>query len=278
MKDPIELRGIGKKYRRLLGKVIQLSNGFMTVSIVSKALEIPPSLSKLYLSRWAKSGWIKRIKRGFYIPVEIQTTDLELVMEDPWVIGNGLFSDCYIGGWTAAHHWGFTDQLYNDVLILSNQRPSATQQKVGHTTFIIKKVAGSKMFGLKTIWRENSKVKISDPHKTIIDTLDDPSTAGGIRSSLDFLYQYLRSSHKNLGLLVEYAKKMKNKTIFKRLGYLLSLLGEKDDSILKICKENMSKGYSQLDPAIKGRILIKKWNLWIPSHLTFDGELYDSQR
>lgn len=274
------VRGIGKKYRQLLGKVIQQSNGYISVSIVQKILNITHPLAKLYLSRWAKNGWVKRIKRGSYIPLDVQVQNLSLVMEDAWVIAAGLFADCYIGGWTAAHHWGFTDQLYNDTLVLSNRRLSSVHQRIGDHLFIVRHITLKKMFGVKTVWRDNARVKISDPHKTIVDVLNDPSIAGGIRSVMDFLTHYLQSHDKNLDLVIDYAKKMGNKTIFKRLGYLLTLLGEKNDTTISQCQANISKGYSQLDPSLKGHILVKKWRLWIPDyfhslHANLKGKSHD---
>jgi predicted transcriptional regulator of viral defense system len=57
---------------------------------------------------------------------------------------------------------------------------------------------------------------------------------------------------------------MENKTIFKRLGFLLSLLSPDKIGIIEYCLQNISKGNSQLDPTLKGNRLIKKWRLWIP--------------
>jgi hypothetical protein len=38
----------------------------------------------------------------------------EQVIEDPWVLVPTLFGDSYIGGWTAAHHWELSEQLFNE--------------------------------------------------------------------------------------------------------------------------------------------------------------------
>lgn len=87
---------------------------------------------------------------------------------------------------------------------------------------MIKKSASEKIFGLKSIWKGQIKVQVSDPHKTIIDMFDDPSIGGGIRSVVDFFQKYLSSSECDLNILIQYAEKMNNKAIFKRLGFVLS--------------------------------------------------------
>jgi predicted transcriptional regulator of viral defense system len=260
------IKGIGKKSRIMLTEVLKKAPGFIDTQLVQSTLDVSQPLARVYLSRWAESGWIKRIKRGIYVPIDFTIQDPSLPLEDPWVMAQALFSPCYIAGWTAAHHWGFTDQLFNDICVLSSRKLSHTLNEVGFQKFIVKKTFQKKIFGLKTIWHENKKVFISDPHKTIVDILSDPSIGGGIRSVLDFLEEYLRSAHKNMEILLDYAEQMENKTIFKRLGFLLSYIGFEDQKILSFCLENISKGYSHLDPSSKGHTLVKRWNLWIPEY------------
>jgi predicted transcriptional regulator of viral defense system len=262
-----KFKGIGKKSRLMLSQVIRQSNGFINTALVQKILHISRPRAKLYLSRWAQGGWLKRIRRGSYIPLEVETQNLSLVMEDPWIIAMGMFSPCYIGGWTAAHHWELTDQLYNDTLVLSTHPLPHFEQKIRDHTYIVRRINLKKMFGLRILYRGNAKIQISDLHKTIVDILDNPVIGGGIRSAMDFLESYLRSPDKNLDRILEYAKKMGNRTIFKRLGYLLSVLKCPEKTILAECEASISKGYSQLDPMIKGDKLIKKWRIWVPNHL-----------
>ncbi|MBS0628663.1 MAG: hypothetical protein JSS30_00385 [Verrucomicrobia bacterium] len=268
-----KLQGIGKKSRSLLSQVVRKSDGFINSALVQKVLNIPKAKAKLYLSRWAQAGWLKRIQRGSYIPIDMEVQDLSLVMEDPWIIASGMFSPCYIGGWTAAHYWELTDQLFTDILVLSTHPQPRSERKIGDHVFIVRKIPLKRMFGLKIIYRDKAKVQISDLHKTIVDILDNPSIGGGIRSALDFLESYLRSPDKDVNRVLDYAKKMNNKAIFKRMGYLLTILKYPEASILAQCETNMSQGYSQLDPSAKGKKLIKKWRLWVPEELIQNSNL-----
>ncbi len=111
------------------------------------------------------------------------------------------------------------------------------------------------------------KVQVSDPHKTIVDMLDDPSIGGGIRSVVDFFQQYLSSDNCNLDILLQYADKMQNRAIFKRLGFILSKIKPQEAHSITYCLERLSQGNSQLDPTSKSKRLIKKWRLWIPKGL-----------
>ena len=76
------------------------------------------------------------------------------------------------------------------------------------------------MFGLKPIWRGKVKVNVSDPTRTIVDLLDTPTMGGGIRSVLDMLKSYFNSENRDSNLLIDYADRLGNKAVFKRLGVL----------------------------------------------------------
>lgn len=86
------------------------------------------------------------------------------------------------------------------------------------------------MFGLRPVWKDQQKILISDPHKTIIDMFDDPSISGGIRSTIDFFEEYLSSSEYDPEILIQYALNFGNKSIFKRMGFVLSQIKKEDSS------------------------------------------------
>jgi predicted transcriptional regulator of viral defense system len=216
------------------------------------------------LATWAKHGWLQKIRPGVYVPVELAAESPEEAFSDPWVIATRLFSPCYIGGWSACQYWELTEQIFDTTVILTSKRINAQEQTAGTMKFFIKKRAEEKRFGLKTVWKESFKTEVSDPHKTIVDILDDPSLGGGIRSVFDMFQKYLQSEHCNIPLLLEYGEKMKNKTIFKRMGYFLSLLKPNEEAFIDQCLHLLSKGYSQIDPSFTGHRLIKKWLLWLP--------------
>ena len=61
----------------------------------------------------------------------------------------------------------------------------ASQKVVKGTSFILRSVGSKAMFGLKPIWRGRVRVQVSDPARTVIDMLSDPSLAGGIRPAAE---------------------------------------------------------------------------------------------
>jgi predicted transcriptional regulator of viral defense system len=262
-----ELAGLGKLSRKRLADILRNSNGCISVSLVAKTLCVSREQARLYLSAWAKNGWLRRIRRGLYFPVDIAAEIPDSSVLDPWIVASQIFSPCYIGGWSAAQHWDFTEQISESTIVFTSRRLNQKEQSIAGLTFLIKKTTSNKIFGLKSVWKDQIKVQVSDPHKTIIDMLDDPSMGGGIRSVVDFFQKYLSSSECDLNILIQYAKKMDNKAIFKRLGFLLSKIKPDETHWIAECLSHLSQGNSQLDPASKGERLIKKWRLWISEGL-----------
>lgn len=263
MKDK-EPGGIGKLSRKRLSKVIENTKGVINASNVSTCLQITSSKARSLLFDWVNHGWLKRIQTGTYLPVDLVHNFSKEVLVDPWSIAMQLFSPCYIGGWSACQYWDFTEQIFDTVVVLTTTRIAKKEQVAGNIKFFIKKITNQKFFGLKSIWKEQIKVYVSDPHKTIVDIFDNPSLGGGIRSVSDMLLKYLSSEHFDPSLILKHAMQVKNKTIFKRMGYLLSILNPDEKKLIQECQKNISKGYSQIDPFFKGTRIVKKWGLWIP--------------
>lgn len=261
------LRGIGKLSRKRLVAVIRHIKGCLKSENVAECLQISRAAARKILAFWAKSSWVLRIAPGVYLPVELEAESAQDIVIDPWIVATQLYPSCYIGGWSACEYWGFTDQIFNSTVVLTAKQINGKQHTVGKMNFFIKRQNVKKSFGLENVWKETIKVKVSDPHKTIIDILDDPSLAGGIRSAADILQKYLQSKYFDSALLLKYAAEMKNKTIFKRLGYLLSFLKPSETALIKECQKNISLGNSEIDPASKGTRLITKWRLWLPDNI-----------
>jgi predicted transcriptional regulator of viral defense system len=138
--------------------------------------------------------------------------------------------------------------------------------------FLVTVRPAAMMFGTRNVWRRDVRVAVSDPSRTIVDVLDDPGLGGGIRHVAAVLEEYLRSEHHDDALLIEYGDRLGNKTVFKRLGWLLELLG-KDGPLREACLARRSAGLSKLDPTASaaGRI-VRRWGLRVNVDLQSRGE------
>ena len=121
---------------------------------------------------------------------------------------------------------------------------------------MLRTISEKALFGTKPVWRGQVKVSVSDPSCTILDMLIDPKLGGGIRSTTDMFSNYLKSENTNIELLIEYAKRLNNGAVFKRLGLLLEKYTPDQKIAIDKCRARLTKGYVKLDPALKAKKLI----------------------
>jgi len=258
------ISGIGKKSRVKLGKVLtHCKSNLITPDSVVDILQVSKVKANRLLQYWEKNGWLHRIRRGLYQPLALEAESVQTAIEDPWIVANELFAPCYIGGWSAVEFWDLTEQIFLTVIVVTSHRFSQKDFQVGGVRYRLKMTSDQNFCGLKNIWRNNVRVQVSDPSKTIIDMLNDPLLGGGMRSVTDFFKGYLRSDHKSFAALLAYGDSMHNRTIFKRLGFLMDALQSQESDFINECYKRISKGRSQFDPTTKGTHFISKWSLLV---------------
>src|ERR1700679_3534872 len=165
--------------RARLAAVLRATKEVVSVDIAVQTLGIDRRAAAKLLSRWKEQGWLRRIGHGLYVPVPLDLAGSEQVIADPWVLVPTLFNQCYVGGWTAAHHWELTEQLFNETVVFTDRRIVDRRATAQGTTFLLHHIPAKRLFGLKTLWRGSTRVAISDPARTLVDMLAEPETGGG---------------------------------------------------------------------------------------------------
>ncbi len=261
--------GLGKASRPQLAAVLRSSAGTITPALTAKTLSMPQLDAAKLLARWAAQGWLQRVQRGLYIPVPLESERTDSAPEDPWVIAAAAFAPCFVSGWSAAEHWGLTEQIFRTLAVSTTRRVRNREPTLGGTTFRLRTVPRTSFFGLATIWRGRTRAQVSDASRTMIDLLADPSLGGGLRSSVDMFRTYLRSKElRDVPQLLSYAKTLGVGAVFKRLGYLLEQLAPDEQTAIEACAASMTQGYAKLEPALPSARLITGWRLWLPEHWT----------
>jgi predicted transcriptional regulator of viral defense system len=262
-------KGISVSHRGLLTSLHRAFSGPFTVEDVAKECDVTRPRAARLLAYWASRGWLSRIRRGSYITVPLQAASPSERNEEPWVVATTLFEPAYIGGWSACEHWGLTDQIFSDILVYTSRRIRNHKQTIQGTTYILKTISPQRVFGLSTVWRGQIKIRVSNPSRTITDLLDNPTVGGGIKHVAEVVLEYFSGEHRNDHTLTDYVTRLSNRTIQKRLGYIVETLGIHAPDIVNFCRENVSSGYSRLDPSVKGRgSIVRRWNLEVNVKIT----------
>lgn len=260
----LALGGLGKKSRQVLAKLLRIPSGVISVEESAKILGVSKPVASRLLCRLAGQGWLARARRGVYIPICLEAQSAQGWPEDLWVLAAQVFVPCYIGGWSAAEHWNLTEQIFRTTLAITKANTRNHNIQMLGSNFRVKTVRPHKFFGTLPIWRGAVRLEVSDLQKTIVDMLDDPSIGGGIRTVAEMLQTYWHREDKNLFQILDYAKRMNNGAILKRLGYLAEHALGDDNDFLEACKIEMTAGNAMLDPSVKrkGRLL-RRWRLWV---------------
>ena len=260
------LTGIGKTDRERMAAIIRGTKGTVSVGDAARILNVVSTDAAKMLSRWSKKGWMSRIRRGLYVTVPLESRTADVPIEEPWLIADRLFSPCYIGGWSAAEYFDLTEQIFSTIMVMTVQKPRDRRPNIKDTEFMLRTISGKAMFGLKPVWRGQVKISVSDPTRTILDMLVDPVLGGGIRSVKDMFINYLRSENNNPDLLIEYADRLGNGSVFKRLGFLLEKIAPEETKIFEQCRKRLTAGNAKLDPKLNNSRLITRWRLWVPGN------------
>lgn len=238
-----------------------------TVSEVAAVLELTPSEASRALSRWTDQGLVIRLRQGLYSIFSLDAINPDQPLENMWILAPKIFDPCYIGGWSAAEYWDFTEQIFRDICVFTEKNNPPKKQEILGISFIATHTSPKLNFGTEVVWIKNKQVHVSDPHKTIVDMLNNPLAGGGLQHTVDCVKEYIKSKHFNPLRMIMYAQKMGNGVIFKRLGYLSEHFLGKDHELTLIGREEITKGPSYMDPSFKKGKFVRRWNLYVPDHL-----------
>jgi predicted transcriptional regulator of viral defense system len=249
--------------RARLASVLRAAKEVVSVDVASDSLGIDRREAAKLLSRWQGQGWLRRVGHGLYVRVPLDLATSEQLVTDPWVLVPTLFGQGYIGGWTAAHHWELTEQLFNETFVFTTRRVTEKHVVAQGAKFLLHSVNPKRLFGLKTLWRGSTRVAISDPARTLVDMIAAPEVGGGIDHVAECLGTYFRGKTADQDLLIRHAEEFGNGAVFKRLGFLADArLGNK--RLADECRARLTHGYARLDPSLRTTKLITAWHLWVP--------------
>jgi predicted transcriptional regulator of viral defense system len=266
--------GISSRNRAQLEELHRRAGGAFSVAQAAELLGVDRVRAARLLGYLARRGWLSRVRRGLYVAVPLDARQSGEWIEDPWVVADQVFSPCYIGGWSACEHWDLTEQTFRAVLVVTAKKVREREVEMQGISFHLTVRTEEALFGTVQVWRGQTRVAVSDPSRTIVDVLDNPRLGGGIRTVVDVLREYMASQHRDDQILIAYGDRLDNRAVFKRLGYLIELLGIEADELLAACRERRSAGLVALDPSVKARgQIVRRWGLRANVHLAELGDV-----
>jgi predicted transcriptional regulator of viral defense system len=140
-----------------------------------------------------------------------------------------------------------TDQIFRPTVVATTSRVRRVTQRVAGNEYLVHHVAPELLgWGLRTEWRDERKVMVADPARTVMELLGDPALGGGIRHVAEILENYLDGN--DPAALIEAGDRLGNGAAFKRLGYILEESDRALPELISACRERVTPGVSALDP------------------------------
>ena len=243
--------------------------GLVTASDAAEALGIGREQATAVLARLARRGWVARARRGLYLILPLEATPgLAATVDDPWALAQALFAPCYVAGWSAAEHWGLTEQLFRSTFVATAAAIRTRSQRVLGLEFHLARVAPARLENATLVWRGRERIAVSDPAGTIADALASPRWVGGVRHLARMLTTYRTSAAWDPKALLVRLRAIDSGAAFKRLGYLVEALGIDAAVLVDTAAERRSSGVVRLDPDTRERgRLTKRWGLWVNARL-----------
>ncbi len=257
--------GLSATSREQLSRLLRDSPSVLTADAAARALGTTHTAAARKLAAWSRAGWLARVRRGTYVQVPIESASTDIALDDPWSVATAMYAPCYVGGWSAAEHWGLTEQIFRSLCVMTATRPRNRKPMLRKARFELHTVPATNFVGLKAVWRGGTRVQVSDPARTLIDMLAAPALAGGIRHLAEMLGTLLRDQSKEAAKLGTYAVKLGIGSVFKRLGFLLERDHPAQAALIALCRQHLSAGYAKLDPALPADRLATAWRVWVPA-------------
>jgi predicted transcriptional regulator of viral defense system len=239
--------------------------GMVTVEIAAELLHVPKPRASQMLASLARRGWLSRVRKGLYLihPLEA-TPGMPGVVEDPWVLAALVYEPCYIAGWSAAEHWGLTEQIFRSVFVATAASHRRSSETIMGIEFRLARIDARRVKKATPVWRGRERVLVSSREDTLADALASPEWVGGVRLLGEMLGRYRESKEWDGTKLLHAVRVLGRGVAFKRLGFLAERLFPGDKGIVEACLRGRSSGVVRLDPSVTDRRrLSKKWGLWV---------------
>lgn len=225
------------------------------------------NISKMHaynlLKNMCEKGALDKVKSNLYVRVPAHLVhDKGKYAEDPILVAKHLVEPYFFSYHTALVLHGLAQQFARNYFISTTKHIS----KVRYHENLIRPVILTKnrYFGFEKREYAKEEVMVSDLERTIVDVADRPEYAGGYEE----VFRCLLDVEKiNWGKLLAYVKKMGEKVLVNRVGYMCELLKiDVPKSVMKKLQSMMSENIYYFERNRKGKFN-KKWKIIVDPRL-----------
>lgn len=240
--EPAAYGGLGLALIKGLTASGQVTFGVSDARQIAARVGIAPAYLGVLLHRLVRAGLLQRVKRGVFA----LTTGLSGVPEaHPFAIGMALIDPCAVSGWSALNHHGLTEQIPQRITLTTPRRlvtpamrgpamrgtgragPSVWE--VPGQAYEIVQVVPAHFFGDETVWVGESRIRMFDRERALLDCFALPRRLGGLAEGLGILEEHLHEI--DVKRLVAHALRYGKVSVAKRVGFALERVGARASAV-----------------------------------------------
>ncbi|MCD8294622.1 MAG: hypothetical protein LUE27_07320 [Clostridia bacterium] len=219
------------------------------------------SRSALYgaLRRASERGEIRKIAGGLYCAVNSFTNS---ILASKYEIGTALRPGGYLAYHTALEYHGLAKPATDKVQVVGTRQENPVRiDGKEYRTYL-----SSNDFGIMET-RGHAPVRVTDLERTMLDCLDRLELAGGLQEVFKAISKVTFADE---GKLLEYLELYDRKFLYKKTGYILSVIDPPfiSEGFMDTCRKRASLRIDDIRPS-KGisTIFSKEWNLYVPASI-----------
>ncbi len=196
---------------------IEFRNRFVSLACFStdQVFAAYPGFDRNNLGRWVKKGYLVRMRQGYYA-----FPDYKEQKDFAWYFANRIYKPSYISLHTALSFYGIIPEAVIQITSVTTLKTAIFSNGFGEYSY--KNVKDDLMFGYDLKEMEGGRrIMFATPEKALIDLL--------------YLYPFYNSEHEiselrldesfmgeelNMERLLEYANRIGNKALFRRIKIL----------------------------------------------------------
>ena len=218
------------------------------------------STAKSLLSAGIKSGTICRIKMNLYVVTDLATMRCAA---NKYEIASHISETACVAYHSAMEYHGLGHQMFNEVSVITPYAFKAFEFE--GLTYIRRQPTIEE--GVMTPMMD-SKVRMTDLERTVIDCIDRIKYAGG----LEELWNNLSSiAYIDEDKLQRYLENYGKSYLYQKTGFLLSMFKKQmrlSSVFFRRCKANIGQSTRSLTDASENTIYEAEWRLCVPADLS----------
>jgi len=218
-----------------------MNETIITKTSIQQQKDTSEKYARTFLERNHNSNKLMRVTKGKYTK-----------SDNIYSIATNLFTPTYLSFWSASYFKGYTEQIINQIQVVATKKHKTINYQ--NYTIDFTKTNKKYFFGFEKIKSGNEFMFLVDDEKLLIDSIHYENKLG----NFDEIIKIVKNAKINKNKMLQYLKKINNKSLNKKIGYLLEQYKTMD-----ISKEidYLDKNYVKLSNFLECKKTNKKWKV-----------------